>query len=56
MCMCAHEIHSKIDVNFCIRNWQYEAMFTVATFSEKSMVMDPSMSQNMVSMIFFTDG
>ena len=39
----------------CLRSWQYEALFTVASFSRKSIVMHPFISQVTVSLTFFID-
>ena len=51
--MC-HSVN-KVKVNFTKRFWQLEALFIVAPFSRKSVMMCPFISQKNVSMTFFID-
>ena len=40
---------------FFLKSWKSGALFTIAPFSSKSIVMGPFMSKNSVSITFFTD-
>ena len=50
-----YNIQSINKVKYCLRNWQYELRFIVASLSRKSLVVCPFMFQNTVSRTFFTD-